>query len=278
MNWIKNSLLFVISLAVALVVLELVLRFLETDPADTTGSGNQYVVYQFDDVLGWSNKPFAQMQFAREEFNYPVRINSIGYRTAELAINTRKILVLGDSFTWGIGVSDQERFTELLESRLGKKWQVVNAAVSGFSPIQYLLQVEQLVHLVQPEYIVIALCLGNDVVDSVSPWRYGYSKPYAALVEENLEIEGPSLNISRFGDSSAGSLRLFHVLSGLTTQIFQNYNDRKLSELDFYLDPGYLDMAKSTDVNQAYDVFSVERIRHLMNKNTVVSLQDSRTA
>src|SRR5262249_20298303 len=75
----------------------------------------------------------------------PVSINRLGMRGPELEANReggpgsargRRILGIGDSFTFGPGVRDEDTFLRRLESSLargGGKVEVLNAGIEGFS-------------------------------------------------------------------------------------------------------------------------------------------------
>src|SRR5262245_26055131 len=70
--------------------------------------------HQSDAYLGWSGKPNLSLRFRRPEFNVLVEHDAEGWRQpkpARPAVPTSRILVLGDSFTWGTGVSQGEVFT-----------------------------------------------------------------------------------------------------------------------------------------------------------------------
>lgn len=69
--------------------------------------------------------------------------NSLGYRdrewTAEDVEGKTKILVIGDSFAAGWGLKDPaDRFSDVLASRLGDDYAVMNAAVFGTSTLEQL--------------------------------------------------------------------------------------------------------------------------------------------
>ncbi len=164
---------------------------------------NQYKFYQFDSVLGWSNAPGSSGIFQRAEFSHPVHINNYGIRNSEIDLartpGVKRVVVLGDSFTWGLGVSENNRFTERAEAILDGKFQFINFGVSGYGPIQYSLVLDKALEL-KPDVIVIAFCLGNDFLDNVFWKRYGYYKPYATFNGENgYEINGyPLPNVGEF--------------------------------------------------------------------------------
>lgn len=64
---------------------------------------------------------------------YQVRVNSQGFRDENFNFSNpkdKRIMVLGDSFTYGVGLNRSERFTELLEQKM-EDTQVINAGIPG---------------------------------------------------------------------------------------------------------------------------------------------------
>jgi hypothetical protein len=187
---LQNIGIFLISCLIAVAGVELGLRIWGTD---VLAMGNQYVFYQFDPALAWDNIPNAQGQFSRAEFSYPVKTNSIGMWDAEIKEKRPdefRVAVLGDSFAWGIGARYGERFTEVVEAR-DPRINILNFGVAGFSPVQYMLQLEK-VFALKADYVVVALCLGNDLADNVSYSPYNHPKPYVNLSPdgESFEVKG----------------------------------------------------------------------------------------
>ena len=111
-----------------------------------------------------------------------VELNSHGLRDEEIqytkAPNERRILVLGDSVTFGWGVSQGETFSDRMEPLLsvetGKKWQVINAGVNGYNSKQEAtyFRIEGMQY--SPD-IVILVYVDNDVDavfdPNVTTWR-----------------------------------------------------------------------------------------------------------
>jgi hypothetical protein len=104
----------------------------------------------------------------------PVRINNLGFRDSrdyELAKkpNTFRILVLGDSVTFGHGSVYEHTYPYLLEQRLKAwrpdlDWQVWNAAVPGYNTSQELEHLLDVGPRVQPDLVVVGF-YENDLVD-----------------------------------------------------------------------------------------------------------------
>ena len=105
----------------------------------------------------------------------PVHINSLELRdpreyALEKLPNTFRILVLGDSVTFGHGSVYAHTYPYLLEQRLKAwrpdvDWQVWNAAVPGYNTSQELAQLLEVGPRFQPDLVVIGF-FENDIVDN----------------------------------------------------------------------------------------------------------------
>jgi hypothetical protein len=118
----------------------------------------------------------------------------------------KRVAVLGDSFAWGWGVSENEMFTAILQHNM-PGIEVLNFGVPGYGPTQYYLLRNRALNF-EPDAVVIAFCLFNDFADSVFWERYGYYKPFARLDERGkLVIDGyPLPHAKRFGTYYHGPL------------------------------------------------------------------------
>lgn len=158
-------------------------RYLEEKSFAKTGHR-----YLFDELLGWKNIP----NFKATTLGRPLTINSMGLRDREYSYEkpagTRRILMLGDSMTWGLGVGDDEIFTEVLERKYateGKPVEVINTAVSGWGTDQALLFLQTEGFKYQPDLVVLNFYLVNDPTDNVSTIRYWMGKP--CFLNESLD-------------------------------------------------------------------------------------------
>lgn len=199
---LQNTLVVIASLVLSLLAAEGIVRMTVLGSIHVAETGNQYKFYEFDSRLGWKNGAGRHGQYTRDEFSYGISINSLGMRYREVLkqrpANVTRVAVLGDSFVWGIGVSDQERFTEQVEKRTGGKYELLNFGVSGYGPIQHYLMFDEIVSQFGPDIVLITFCLGNDFADNVFWRRYGYYKPYVQ------EIAGPHLAIAGYPLPRAG--------------------------------------------------------------------------
>ena len=204
-SWIKNAILLVIAWAMALGGIELALRLFGDN---VLALGNQFVFYRFDPKLGWSNNPNSHGYLTRAEYSIPVDINSVGMRDREpppRVEGRKRIAVLGDSFVWGVGARYGERFTEVLQRKL-PRFDVLNYGVSGYGTTQELAQLDGALDA-KPDYVVVALCLSNDVTDSISPFGQGYNRPFARRGPDGkVEITGyPLVNVRAIGVKLIGA-------------------------------------------------------------------------
>lgn len=111
-----------------------------------------------------------------------VAISSQGLRDREFAPEppptTHRILVLGDSVTFGTGVLAEETFSKRLEARLnapdgGRHYEVVNSGVIGYNTVQERARLEQLGPRLAPD-VVLLMFVVNDLLDTFSIFDHQY--------------------------------------------------------------------------------------------------------
>ncbi len=121
-----------------------------------------------DAARGWKNKPSTTAVYGEAEFAIEVRHNALGFRGHEIAREkpdgVRRVLVLGDSFAYGIGVADDETFAARLE-RMVPGLEVINAGVNGYGTAQELLALRDEGPALQPDVVLLAF-FWNDVGNS----------------------------------------------------------------------------------------------------------------
>jgi GDSL-like lipase/acylhydrolase family protein len=137
-------------------------------------------VYRYDPELGWAPVAHGHAKFTGSRI-IDVQNNSIGLRDIEYDSRVKPtILFIGDSFTWGFDVDVQDRFTEILRRRMPQA-EIVNAGVPGYGTDQEYLFLQRLWGAIEPDVVVLMVCIDNDHFDNSSNMRYdGYYKPYLA--------------------------------------------------------------------------------------------------
>jgi lysophospholipase L1-like esterase len=202
-SWRRKLLALAISLLVSLLLGEVVLRLVGVKPLYV--NPEQRTFWQYHSRLGWHHRPGQSGRFAKEQFDTSVVINQHGLRDRDYPLDRvdgmRRILVLGDSFTWGFGVEQEQVFTEVIESS-EQGLEVINAGVSGYSPDQELIWLRETGMRFQPDLVLLVLS-GNDVwgnhQDVIS---FVYGKPRYRLAAdgvlhlENVPVPKPRTSVS----------------------------------------------------------------------------------
>lgn len=139
---ILKIILVICSFAAAIFILEIFLRITEKKTYDLSGCVS--LDKKFHHVM----IPNKACRFKTSEWDIMYKINDYGLRDYPIAYKkeggTFRILFIGDSFVQGHGVDIDNSLTKLLEKKLneniqGKKFEVINAGVFGYSPlVEYL--------------------------------------------------------------------------------------------------------------------------------------------
>jgi lysophospholipase L1-like esterase len=157
---LERLLLLVVSLVVCIGIVEVYLRsVMEFQPA----SG----AYVEDWDLGKRLAP----GFVGEHYGAPVEINSHGMRDREYSLarspEARRILVLGDSWTFGVGVAQGETWPRRLEAALasgaGPRYEVMNTGVSGYETYNEALYYERDLARFAHDLVLVGLYPVNDI-------------------------------------------------------------------------------------------------------------------
>ncbi|MDD5167829.1 MAG: SGNH/GDSL hydrolase family protein [Syntrophales bacterium] len=121
-----------------------------------------------DDDLGYTLKP-GTCTFSGREFVNEYRINSIGVRDEEKALNHPEIIIAGDSFAMGWGVGQEETYAKRLEQKSGKT--VLNAAISSYGTVREM-KILKRVPTDNLRFLIIQYC-GNDLEENREFYNQG---------------------------------------------------------------------------------------------------------
>jgi hypothetical protein len=132
-----------------------------------------------------------------------IHINSFGLRSPEVAVpkpaGTIRILLLGDSFTFGLRVKDDETFGRRLEEDLRGRYgtapiEVVSAGVLSYCPLLEYLQYRHHLHVLEPDLVVLNFDM-SDVQDHMAYSRdvvLGDDGVPLFVTEPTLRSQAPS--------------------------------------------------------------------------------------
>ena len=152
-----------------LAVAELAARVVFPAPPDPTRQPQ--IVFLYDPEIryvlaanqrGWIDDGFAT-------------VNSNGFRGGETAMpkppGRFRVVLIGDSVTFGWGVADEETFGARLEKLLHEQWSgadvdVVNVAVPGYDTRQEITLLERNVERLEPDLVLVGF-YSNDVPDGL---------------------------------------------------------------------------------------------------------------
>jgi lysophospholipase L1-like esterase len=154
---------------------EVALRITWERPSGVRMRWRSWEFMQKDAELGWVPRPDVLVKFPR--FQASFRTNHAGFRGPEWSVARRpgrhRVLVLGDSFAWGHGVSAGQAFPELLE-RMLPNTEVINLGVPGFNLRTELRCYYRNGAQYAPDVVVVALCQ-NDICEVDPPGTARFS-------------------------------------------------------------------------------------------------------
>jgi lysophospholipase L1-like esterase len=149
--------------------------------------------YVADAKVGWAYRPGATGEFVGPlpypvTFRTHVRINSLGLRGPEPTPVPRgglRVLALGDSWTSGLEVAENETYSAvaagLLSQRLGVPVQVINAGVRGYGTDQAWLLYQERLKTLHPDVVVYYLTGIADRNVALHQMRRVFGKPAFVL-------------------------------------------------------------------------------------------------
>ena len=184
---IKKSLAAFLGLLLGLAVIESVLRIFEKKTYDLGACTS------LDKYLHHVMIPNKTCRFKTDEWDVTYKFNSLGLRDDEINLEKPwdefRILVLGDSFVQGHGITQDKTFVKLLEKNLkektGKKFRVINAGVYGYSPLVEYLLLKKEGLLLNPDLVILAFN-GTEFFEDRQRF-FEIKKSFLNLTDEELD-------------------------------------------------------------------------------------------
>ena len=161
-------------------------------------------IFRSDAQTGWSNAPnllTTRINAAGEEWS--VKTDQNGQRRiAQNPRAGRRILILGDSLSFGEGVDINDRFdVKMLSSLPGAR--VVNTGVMGYGTDQEYVAYRNWKHLLEPGDTVLIVLNQSDYFDVLRRRFFGRAKPYFEKVDGSFVLRPPPIALlERWSDWS----------------------------------------------------------------------------
>jgi hypothetical protein len=170
-----------------------------------------YPRYKFSPQYGFVLYENTRMVHAwPRNYKFHYTVNEFGYRGKAVdpsdAQSKPNIVILGDSYTFGMGVNDGEQYSAILQMELGESFNVINLATPGWGLTQQIRRYSEFGALYKPIVLVMQYC-SNDPEDNLN-----------SMV---TTIESGKF---KFSNSNAGINRIKKYLSHSIIQKSQIYN------------------------------------------------------
>ena len=187
-----------ISFVLAASVGEVALRLLTPRLGLPVSERNRFC--RFDHDLGWA--PRENITEADDPMHSFVHQNQFGVRGPDdmqlkKMPGRKRVLVLGDSYVWGFGVSQEQLFSA--PEVHGTNEEILNFGVSGYGTDQeylfYLREGEKF----DVDEVVLAFTPYNDVENNLASMQYTYLKPYFTLNSSQVVLHKDHVRNSTLG-------------------------------------------------------------------------------
>ena len=219
MSWIKNFLLIVISSGLALITLEIGVRYIfpETVLFNRFHSTVNYGQFQSRTLI-----KNAEFKHTSEDGEFIFQTNSSGFRMTddvhpEKDNNTLRVLILGDSHTQGFEVQQNETFSELLNKKLcnGKVLEVINTGISGSGTSEHVITLQHWVQILKPD-VTIEAFYPNDIQNNMNAFH---------------TIDNGELKVIRYKHPATTGIKVLEVHNSLWLLRFLSQNSYAYSLL-----------------------------------------------
>ncbi|GEM_PF-3333288 len=227
---VQNLLLTIVSLTCSLVLAEVAVALFHPTTSVTTDilgrrimNRERPVGARVGECVDW-----APNQKGREKLldSYDVfyEINSLSLRHGELPAqlpDAFRILVLGDSQTFGQGIDQDRTFSAVLQELLNSsgsaiRYQVFNGGVNGYGTFDELCKLKRLAPVLKPSLVVAVAHVDNALVmdegnDLMNNYKKLHDSGTAALKRSDRALVAQSPKIAFFADHS----HLYGLLSAI---------------------------------------------------------------
>lgn len=183
-------------------------------------------IYQFDSELGWVAKP-GEDYILRTYHNYDVTIGKDGWR-GETKFQDADVVVLGDSFAFGLGVDEEDHF-----QNLSTQPRIKAIGLPGYNLVQEFLLLEKYQNSLKNKTIVWFVFYGNDFYESIQPNMMNYTTPYVKEYQGVWRIQRDHLDKNGLAYDKANHDKIYYAHLGLICSDEYERNTKMLEAMNF---------------------------------------------
>lgn len=189
------------SIFFSLLVIEVALRLFGYDPIGEFTQGSSY----FLRISKHPERDYELVPNTRGDvWDSYVEINSLGIRDREYTRKkrpgTRRLIVLGDSITFGSGVDVEDTYAKQLEAfyvENAKNIEVLNFGVGGYDLLNEVGFLDQAGMSVDPDAVVVGYCINDIGMESLNLTFILFLQQYGHLVRHSRLLQYLTVTIDR---------------------------------------------------------------------------------
>jgi carbamoyltransferase len=260
----------------------------------------QYFAYH--PVIGWWHIPNVRARIPLGDTFHLIRTNASGLRSnrnypLKTPTGQKRIVLLGDSYSAGDGVNNEERYSDLLEQRYHPYLDVMNFGLNGSGTDQQLLIYENIAKNYEADAYIFAILAENIVRNiytcfpTLSNWEqttYYRPKPYFTLENGNLSLHNQPVPLEKRRNDQLGDWKcsfpylpeypedayaVYRFKDGEHWQLLKKIIERFLEQVEgkpvfimpLPMDDHYLEKAPAIYLERFKELDDPSRMRYLVN-------------
>ncbi len=158
---LKNVLILIITGILCFAALELAFRLIRAKDTQILSMGQVDARYHHSLKI---NNTYHLISSIPGEYNVLAHTNRYGFRGRDFDIEKsrglKRIFLVGDSFTFGVGCQDEETVAVLLQNLLSSKnqsFEIINAGIPSYSPLTHYIKLRDDIPKFKPDLVVMLL-------------------------------------------------------------------------------------------------------------------------
>ena len=193
--------LVLLGLLFGLLMIEVLLR-ITFDDVSVSGSYWGTGAFEHYDSVGYRHRPgFKGRAFRAGAFDSYVEISQEGLRQKNLQNQlklSRRVLILGDSYTFGLGVPEESNFVSLIQKNLNPSGiGIVNGGQTGYCTEQEVTFGRELINKFQPGLVILCLFMDNDIEGNYLRDYQNVEVRYGLRLKKNRILRGTAFDYLR---------------------------------------------------------------------------------